>query len=457
MASLNVSNDLPVAVIGGGFSGTLLAIHLARRGSRVVIIERDPQALAHGLAFGACGPQHLLNVRAGNMSAFADDPTHFLRWLGVGPDATSADAANHFATRASYGAYLASLLATARATMPGRIAIAIARAEDIAATPDGGLRLTLADGEVVRARAAVLAQGNLPPQRHRALSGIDQPQVISDPWAPGALDAIPSDARVLLIGTGLTAIDVIQSLDARGHVGSIIALSRRGLLPRAHAASGPAVEAQPMPCERGSALVRHIRQRARAVGWRHAIDELRPHTHALWQAHDATEQARFLRHARPWWDVHRHRMAPPIAQRIAAMRSAGQLAVVAGALSAVADSGDGLLAEWRPRGAVGIIRRAVDHVIVCTGPGSDPAQSRDPLLRALLAKGMARPCALRLGLDVDVHWRLRDEQGRAALPIHAMGALSKGLNWEMVAVPDIRLQAQRLAEHLAPVPAAVAA
>jgi uncharacterized NAD(P)/FAD-binding protein YdhS len=463
MASSRLLNGLPphalpVAIIGGGFSGTLLAIHLARRGARVVIVERDPLALAHGLAYGACGPQHLLNVRAGNMSAFPDDPGHFLRWLGLAEPGGEAQAANHFATRASYGAYLASLLATARATMPDRIAIVIAGAQDVTQHGDGTLRLMLDNGSTLHARAVVLAQGNLPPQRHRALAGIAAPQAIADPWAPGALDAMAADARVLLLGTGLTAIDVIQSLQARGHKGPIIALSRRGLVPRAHALSGPVVEPQPLPVARGSALLHHIRRRAGTVGWRHAIDELRPHTHALWQAHDATAQARFLRHARPWWDVHRHRMAPEIANRINALRSQGRLLVVAGRLDAVTADEDGtLLAQWRARSTRAETRCAVDHVVVCTGPGGDPAQSRDPLLRVLLASGLARPCPLHLGLDVDAHWRLRDAHGRAGLPIHAMGALSKGLNWEMVAVPDIRLQAQRLAEHLAPVREAVAA
>ncbi|GHC96628.1 hypothetical protein GCM10019060_26750 [Novosphingobium pokkalii] len=454
MANSFPFHDLPVAIIGGGFSGTLLAIHLARRGSRVVIVERDPQALAHGLAYGACGPQHLLNVRAGNMSAFPDDPGHFLRWLGHG----EVDAANRFATRASYGAYIASLLATARAAMPERITIAIASAQDLRPHGDGTLHLTLDSGVALHARAVVLAQGNLPPQRHRALAGLDQPQVLPDPWAPGALDAIAADAPVLLLGTGLTAIDVIQSLEARGHRGPIVALSRRGLVPRAHAESGPTVSPQPMPGARGSALLRHIRRRAAQVGWRHAIDELRPHTHALWQAHDGAAQARFLRHARPWWDVHRHRMAPAIAQRINALRVQGRLAVIAGNLVSVEAQPDGgLLARWRDRGGAETTALAVEHVVVCTGPGGDPAQSRDPLLRTLLAKGLARPCPLHLGLDVDSGWRLRDAQGRASLPIHAMGALSKGLNWEMVAVPDIRLQAQRLAEQLAPTPAAAAA
>ena len=170
------------------------------------------------------------------------------------------------------------------------------------------------------------------------------------------------------------------------------------------------------------------------------------------------QQARFLRHARPWWDVHRHRMAPAIAQRIEALTAAGRLLVVAGSLQQVVSVGDdGLLAQWRARGSDAVETLAVDHVVVCTGPGGDPAQSRDPLLRGLLSAGLARPCPLHLGLDVDDTWRLRDARGRAPLAIHAMGALSKGLNWEMVAVPDIRLQAQRLADHLVAAQPAVAA
>lgn len=81
-----------VAIIGAGFSGTLQAINLLRHeGPRATLIERAPVA-GTGLAYGAAHPSHVLNVRAANMSAFPDDPSHFVRWLearGV-PDAATA-------------------------------------------------------------------------------------------------------------------------------------------------------------------------------------------------------------------------------------------------------------------------------------------------------------------------------------------------------------------------------
>lgn len=446
-------SEKPVAIIGGGFSGTLLAVQLARAGTRAVIVEREGAALGHGLAYGACGPQHLLNVRAANMSAFPDDPAHFLRWLGHGEieagGTSGSDLPNRFASRADYGRYLVDVLAQARAAMPGLVEVCLGTAHDVVPAHDGALRVLLHDGRALDARAVVLAQGNAPPAPHRALAGLPPPRVIADPWARHAFDAISPEAAVFLLGTGLTAIDVIQTLDARGHRGPILALSRRGLLPRAHADIGPVVDPQPLPTARGSALVAHVRKRARTVGWHHAIDELRPHTHALWQAHAAEGQARFLRHARPWWDVHRHRMAPQIARRIAALEAEGRLQVVAGSLEAAQAAGARLALRWRPRGTDAPVETLVDHAVICTGPDGNPERSRDPLLRTLLSRGAARACPQRLGLDIDPAWRLRDREGKAALPLYAMGTLTKGLGWEMVAVPDIRVQARDLAHHLA--------
>lgn len=439
----------PVIVVGGGFTGTLLAINLARLGEPVVLVERDEAALAKGLAFGTRRSEHLLNVRAANMSAFPDDPQHFLRWMGF----SSTDQANRFVPRLTYGQYLRELLLDALARNGQRLTIRAGHAVDLRETvnPAGnadGVLLTLATGEVIVGRAAVLALGNFAPRLPAALAGLPQGLAIADPWRPGVLADLAADASVLLVGTGLTAVDVILSLAQQGHRGPVLALSRRGLVSRSHLPAGPEPGRVAMPGERGLALLRAVRARAQAVGWRSAIDELRPHTRALWQAHGGAQQASFLRHLRPYWDVHRHRLAPAIAGQLDSAIAEGRLRFAAGRIVTAHPVDGGVEVVWRPRGTSQHHAVRVARIINCTGPEGDIAEAGQPLLAALLARGTVRPDPHRLGLDVDPQWRVRAADGTAATRIHAAGPLTKGAAWEIIAVPDIRQQVWEIAREL---------
>lgn len=437
-------SDDPVVIVGGGFTGTLLAINLVRLGNHVVLVERDEAALAKGLAFGTRRSEHLLNVRASNMSAFPDDPKHFLRWMGF----STEDQANRFVPRLAYGQYLHALLVKALAAAGRRFTIRAGQAVDLAET-DAGVTVTLHDGSTVRGRAAVLALGNFPPRLPAVLAGLPRTLAVGDPWQPGSFSDLPFDAPVLLVGTGLTAVDVILSLTRQGHQGPILALSRRGLQPRPHLPLGPDLPQVPLPAARGAALVRAVRQRATAVGWWQAVDELRPHTRALWQAHSPDAQARFLRHLRPYWDVHRHRLAPEIAQQLHVRQAAGQLRFAAGRIigAQIGGTGDAQIA-WHPRGSSATWNFRAARVFNCTGPEGDIAEAGQPLLQTLLARGTVRADVHRLGLDVDPQGRLLDHDGVSAQRLFAAGPLTKGAAWEIIAVPDIRHQVWDLARVL---------
>lgn len=436
-----------VAIVGGGFSGTLLAINLLRHGARVVLIERDGERLARGAAYGTRDPAHLLNVRASNMGAFPDDPGHFLRWLGLGPGlglgADTGDQANRFVSRLTYGAYLRDLLATAGREAAGQLRIIVGVAQCVE-RHQGGVSLRLGDGGVVESDALVLATGNAAPADMPLFSSLSSQVVVRNPWA----DALSDAREVLLVGTGLTAVDWTLSLGRAGFAGRITAISRRGLVPRAHALTGPLVDPVAQPETRGSHLLRHVRQRSEAVGWRHAVDELRPHTQRLWRSHDAAAQARFLRHLRPWWDVHRHRLAPEVAQRIAQLQAEGRLECLAGSLISACPDGDGAQVTWRRRHASGQETRRFDRIILCTGPQADITRNPQPLLGQLLANGLARPDAHHLGLDVDHQCHLRNTLGQSQSGLFAIGPMTKGEAWEIVAVPDIRRQVWDLARFL---------
>lgn len=443
MAKTRNKAELPVAIVGAGFSGTLLAINLLRHGVKVVLVEREEVQLAKGLAFGTRQPEHLLNVRAANMSAFPDDLGHFLRWMGF----STEDQANRFVPRLAYGRYLRELLIDALAAAPDRAEVRAGEA--VAARFDGGkTTLALANGTTIPCQALVLALGNFPPAPLPALTALPPSLHFADPWRPGATDDLDRVGHIVLVGSGLTAVDAILSLDRAGYRGRITALSRRGLRPRGHAESGPAVRPAPEPEASGAALVRAVRKRAADIGWRAAIDELRPHTQNIWRRHDEASQRRFLRHVRPYWDVHRHRLAPAAAARIAALEGAGRLSFVAGKLTGAEADGDRARLRWRPRSEAAEQVLAADRVICCIGPEGDVTRAGHPLLDDLIRQGRARGDAHRLGLDVEQSGRVRNSAGEPQDGLYAVGPLTKGEAWEIVAVPDIRRQVWDLARYL---------
>lgn len=435
-----------VAIVGAGFSGTLQAINLLRHeGPRATLIERGSRA-GEGLAYGAAHPSHVLNVRAGNMSALPDDPGHFARWLeGRGVQY----AASSFASRVTYGEYLREMLEAAIAGSGGRLAVRYGEVVDATETR-GGLKLALSNGEAIGADAAVLAVGNLPPHDPPGLNDGALPDDLykGDPWAGDVADGLSADDTVLVIGTGLTMVDVALMLEARGFAGRIVALSRRGLLPRRHDRTSDWARIEERPATIASGLVRELRERAAAVGWRNAVDELRPFTQPMWANASEAERARFLRHLRPWWDVHRHRLAPEVADRLAAMQARGQLRVLAGKTIAFAPDGRGVAMTWRRRGSKAQDTMAVRRVINCTGPLGDLNRTTDPLLVALRERGAIRPDAANLGIDVNGVGQVIGANGRPSERLYALGPMTRGAFWEIVAVPDIRRQTWDVARRL---------
>lgn len=437
-----------VAIIGGGFSGTLLAINLARFGGpRTVMIERRADQMARGVAYSTPHPSQLLNVRAGGMSAFPDRPNHFAEWV-AGRGGTGGTA---FVPRALYGAYLREMLVESGLTAGDRLVMREGEACDIVET-DAGVAVVLADGARVEADAAVLAVGNLPPHDPPGIDGDALPTdlYVRDPWRDDPTVGLTDGDRVLLLGTGLTAVDVALALDAAGFGGEIVALSRRGLAPRRHADGQPPVEGlwEP-PSDPLSKITADVRAKARGGDWRGAVDALRPVTQRLWAGASAAERKRFLRHLRPFWDVHRHRLAPVVADRIEALVAAGRLTFRAGKTIGVESVGDGLRIGWRPRHRDAAETLDVRRIVNCTGPQGDLTRSSETLLRTLSTRGTIRPDALRLGIDVDVRSRVIGADGEAHDRLYCVGPMTRGASWEIVAVPDLRRQSWDVARRLA--------
>ena len=443
-----------VAIVGGGFSGSLLALHLLRSatsGLHIYLIEKG-EAFGRGVAFSTRRPDHLLNVRAGNMSAYADQPTHFQDWLAV-QTGRPADPFS-FAPRWVYGDYLqAQLRAAAQSqSAAGRLTLVGDEATEI--VPAGGrLLVRLGVGRSLQADTVVLATGHGAPMEivPRASRFASDPHYVANPWAPNALDRIKPDDRVLLLGSGLTAIDVIASLDGAGHRAEIVALSRNGLLPRRHArAVGATVAWTRRPGETLSNTLRRFRRDAdRLSDWRRAFDGLREQVQTVWSGLSETERRRALRHLRPWWDVHRHRMAPEVAARIDERLASKRLRIVAGRMLSLRAEIGGVTITWRERTNTSIRADRTEWVVNCTGPEGDPRRSSNEVVRRLVETGLARPDPLCLGLDVGAEGQLIGAEGIMGHELYGLGPLTRGALWEVTAVPDIRIQAARLAGHIA--------
>ena len=442
-----------IIVVGGGASGVLLACHLLRDPNHaisVTLIEKR-QAIGRGMAYSTAQPGHLLNVRAANMSAFADDPLHFCRWLATHDD----DAPAHepgpltFAQRRVYGRYIAELITPHLGPPgePGRLQVVYGEGRGIAVTPPG-VRITLDDGRCFAGEVAVLATGH----EEAARGG---PACYVNPWESPTASGVDADSAVLIRGTGLTMVDFVVSLRASGHRGPIYAMSRRGLLPQAHrAVAALPIELSDIPS--GKSLVtlwRFVRRLAvdtvaKGGDWRSVVDGIRPYTWEIWRRLPFDSKQRFLRHARAYWEVHRHRMAPEIDAEIKDALNSGQLRIVAAKTFDVVPTQAGARVTYRRRGETAHETLDVAKVAECTGVYTDPLATTNPLLQQLIAQGLARPDALGIGIDINADCAVTDRCGAASPVLYGVGPLTRAAFWEIMAVPDIRVQCAELARHL---------
>lgn len=444
-----------VAVIGAGFSGVMTAVHLLRAADgprRVVLVNRTGR-MARGVAYGTRSPVHLLNVPAGRMSAFPDDPDHFLRFAqGRDP----AVAAGTFLPRSLYGEYLEAVLDEAERASGARFDRVVGEVTGIDPSRSPA-RLRTAEGGAFSADRVILALGNYPPRDPEAVgpAARESPRYVRDPWAPNALAAADLASPLLLLGTGLTMMDVALDLKTRGAKGPVVAVSRHGLMPQPHAPSVAAEAAhRPPGITEGLATARAylhaVRTRVKElasqeIGWRTVVDSLRPITADLWQRLPLTERERFLRHAKSYWEVVRHRAAAGPAGTLQEVIEAGWLAVRASRLMTLRTSADGLVATVRPRGSDRVEELAVGTAINCTGPSGDVRTSPDLLMTALRDAGLLRPDPLGLGIDVDPNGAVLNRAGHPSGLLYYVGPLARAGYWERTAVPELRVLARDVA------------
>ena len=455
-----VKRKTTVAIVGGGFSGCMVAVHLlqqARQPLRLVLIDRADTA-GHGVAYRDQPECHLLNVRAEAMSAFPDRPDHFLDWLNQAYSPCHPVGAGEYLPRRIYGLYLESVLAEARRNARRGVSLEFRSGEVQGLRPGrDGIGLRFGGGGQLRANRVVLALGNPgpadPPLAEQSFYA--SPRYLGHAWSTPGLYSIRRDENLLLIGSGLTTLDWLGALQRLGHQGRIHVVSRRGLLPQPHQAAAPrALSFNPLELPpRLLPLLRRLRTEAAAVAerggdWRAVVDALRPHTPALWQRLPQAEQRRFLRHLRPYWEIHRHRAAPRILESVNELLRSGQLRMIAGRLERFEEHAQEVEVSLRVRRGRELLRLQVQRVVNCTGPESNYRRLNHPLIVSLRERGLIQPDALGLGLLTDAQGALLDRDGQASAWLHTLGPARKGQLWETTAVPEIRVQAQALARRL---------
>jgi uncharacterized NAD(P)/FAD-binding protein YdhS len=451
---LNADEKLTIAIVGGGFSGATLAAQLLRHATQalsVIVIERATTR-GRGVAYSTMQGWHLLNVPAGDMSALADDRGHLLRWAQnnfdsrVGPES--------FLPRRVYGQYIESLLKEATNARPAAFewkndqAVSVLRSGNKA-------EIGLLSGGTIIADKVVLALGNFPPSNPPLPGRVpNSPRYMQFAWSAAALDGVENENNILLIGSGLTSVDLAVALRAREFRGTIHILSRRGLLPHKHAGAKkwPAFWSEQSP-KTALGLLRLIRKQVKAAheqgcDWRAVIDSLRPFTQQIWQSLPGNEKRRFLRHARPYWEVHRHRIAPEIGGLIGYQLVNHHIQARAGRITGYREDKDGVDVTYRNRKTGKDESLHVDRVINCTGPETDWRRLDNPLLTSLQEQHLARPDSLFLGLDVSDDGALIDANGRPSNFLYTVGPSRKGSLWETTAVPEIRQEVLDLVKHL---------
>ncbi len=456
---LTPSGKRTIAIIGAGFSGTLTAVNLLRatpsHDLRVVLIEQG-SAHGRGLAYRFRDDNHLLNVPAGNMSALADEPDHFVSYCQNIDPALNAKS---FVSRRLYGEYLQYTLADADAQHPG--ILEKITDEAIAVSPyasSRGFRIALASGSSLEASQVVLALGHFPPRPPASVPEVLHRHIV-DPWDISTLDGLDADKPVVILGTGHTAIDALFRLTGCNTSRKIILLSRRGLLPHGHRfnptppanAGYPAYLAELPPTIRAYTRALRLEATRREAGggdWRDVINELRPHAARLWRGLPESERRRSLRKVLPYWDIHRHRLAPLATRRLETLLDSGQVERIAGHVIGLDMNGTHLCVQIKERHHVRPRILEIGAIVNCTGPNYDISTLSLPLVTQLSAAGLIQQDGLKLGLLVDDDYRVIGTHDEPVPGLFYVGPMLKARFWEAIAVPELRQHARQLARNL---------
>ena len=452
-----------IAIVGGGASGTLTAIQLLQNTNSplsIKLINKD-SGLARGFAYSTSSTQHLLNVRANNMSIFPDKPGHFIEWARQNNideliEKSHLPLEEDFMPRKYYGNYINDCLNEAIKNKKPFIDFEIIQKEavDIEVNKSEYL-IKFMDGSLLNASKIVLAFGNFLPA-NIAIGNMDfynTAHYIRHPYNGQLFDDIKPEEEVLIIGTGLTAIDAVLQLKEKGVKGKITAISRNGLLPGLHVKQIKHIE---YAGGKSNYALREIFSLIReeikladkeGVSWQNIIDGLRPYNQKLWMQFSEEDKRAFVKKFSPAWNVSRHRMAGAIHQKIEAWRKKEEFVLAKGGLQNLAQEEGRVRVELNAKHKEHSVFY-VDKVINCSGPQSDYEKVEIPLIKSLVNKGIISSDPLRLGINATPEGAIIDRKNNVSASLFTLGPPLRGILWETIAMPEIRVQAKKLAEML---------
>jgi len=456
-----------ILIVGGGLSGTMLAVQLLRLPGRRKILVIEPRAeLGRGEAYSAVELGHTLNGNAARMSVDPDNADDLTQWLtahiaaGGWPesDQQHVPVSELFPPRGLFGVYVQQRLAEAQqlgAQQGSTVEHVRAEVVDVQAASDS-VQLTLNDGQHLHGAFAVLATGMFPAARtpQKESSGLNAAAL--DPWDVAAMRQLDPQSTVLIIGSGLTMVDAVVSLEQALHRGPIEVFSRHGLLP--HVRRQPPAWADFLAEDHGirspRQLLRELRRHckdaiAQGIDWQAPLDTVRAHIGRLWSQATDVQRRQFVRHVRPWWESHHHRSPPLSAELVERLHREGRLRIHAASYKGLEPvSGEGVSIRIRPRGEAKTCVVQGAALINSSGIEYDWRRVSRPLPQQLLARGLVRPGPLALGIAAAVDGAVLDEEGRISSRLFAMGPPLRGMWWESTAVTDVALQAKALAARL---------
>lgn len=456
---MKIKQSLPlkIGVIGAGFSGAALAANIHRLSQTPVEITLFEKTGQFGLGDAYRTPYqfHLLNVRARDMSAFEDEPSHFVNWLNQTQPShpqlnSNLSFADQFAPRHAYGQYIKSLISHVRTDIHSKIKLNLQSAEvtDVIAEKNAAI-LQLKDQGKIKVDKVVLALGNNPAASFPFPVSKDI-NCIHNPWDYTAIEHIDKKAPILIVGTGLSMIDAVLTLYHQAHEGPIYALSRHGLLPLPHSETGVSVilMQEQLP-ESLRSLTRHLRLTSEYYineggHWQSVVNALRLQFPQIWDRASLLDKKRFLRHVLSYWNIHRHRVHTQIIHKLDELKARQQLQIYGGKVIKVEKD----KAHIQLRHSQALLQLEINWLVNCMGPSLRMTDTQQPLLQSLFKNGLAMPDPLNLGLNMLPTGALKESSGKPSSLLYAIGPLRKGISWECGAVPEIRKQCFDLAKHL---------
>lgn len=458
---MSTTSPPAIAIIGGGFSGSFTAVQLIRQHRQPlrILLFNCRYPVARGIAYDTYSDEHLLNVKAGNMSAIDGEPDHFVNWFLQQAEGKGLDPGQvpfMFLPRSVYGRYLSDVFEQQLLRLPPSVSVEIVQQEvtDLR-REDHHWSIVTEPGRRIKAEAVVLATGNSLPGTPSGLTGISESsRYCGNPWLESCV-VTTNEREVLIVGTGLTMVDIVLGLRGKGYTGTIIAISPKGfdILPHRNFPPHKAILDELREPYHIDQLVRVFRQhvfaiRKLGISGEAVVDALRSKTQEIWQQLSSREKRQFIQHLRHLWGMARHRLPFTIHEQIQREIRKGSLIIRAGRILSASEEQTRIKLEIRPRGSDATETLRVDRVINCTGPQPDIRKVASPLLQRLTDRGLIVPHELNLGIEATTDGRIIDSDGNAQTDFLTLGTLLRGALWESTAVPELRVQAAGVARHL---------